>query len=394
MTVSGTVSTLRVTGVPAGYPAEQESNVKVRWVDTVLEVMADYDVPLLKALGGISQFQADNTKFEWVLYDTWSDRGTLGAQLTAGGTTLTISIASAHRFPRGTVLKIEDELVWVSAQASTTTLTVVRGYAGTTDATHVNGLEFRVVGFTEVEGANVVLRGSALRTVPYNFFNIYKTGVSESWAQREANVYTRSGPTQAEMMADTLAQIMVMMEAQMIEGQRYEGASATTPPMSGGLRFFGTSANGATVIDAGGAKLSRALLNQAFDGSFNAVGAGKMARTILSGVGATRILWEEFKQPQIRTVPSDATHIERLERLMNEYGEFNILGPFKRIPTNEIWGVNVALLQMGHYGTLGRLHEFDIPSSGDFNTRGVYGMYGNKVKGIPGIFRIHNFTTS
>lgn len=394
MTVAGTVSTLRVTGVPSGYPAEQEATVKVRWVDTALEVMADYDVPLLKALGGTSQFQADNTKFEWVLYDTWSDRGTLGAQLTAGGTTLTISAATAHRFPRGTVLKLESEYVWVSAQASTTTLTVVRAYAGSSDVTHLNGVEFRVVGFTEVEGANVTLRGSALRTVPYNYFSIYKTGVSESWAQREANVYTRSGPTTAEMMADTISQLMVMMEAQIIEGQRYEGASATTPPMSGGLRFFGTSANGATVIDAGGAKLSRALINQAFDGSFNAVGAGKMARTILGGVGAQRVLWQEFVQPIVRTTQNDQSHIERFTRLANEYGEFNFLGPFKRIPTDEIWGVSIPLIQMGQYGTLGRLHEFEIPTSGDFSSRGLYGMYGNKLKGIPGIFRIHNFTTS
>ena len=55
MTVAGTVSTLRVTGVPSGYPAEQESNIKVRFIDTALEVMSDYDTPLLKRLGGVSQ---------------------------------------------------------------------------------------------------------------------------------------------------------------------------------------------------------------------------------------------------------------------------------------------------------------------------------------------------
>ena len=77
MTVAGTISTLRVTGVPGGYPAEQEATVKVRWVDQALEVMSDTETPLLKAIGGIDQFTADNTKIEWVLHDTWTDRGNL-----------------------------------------------------------------------------------------------------------------------------------------------------------------------------------------------------------------------------------------------------------------------------------------------------------------------------
>lgn len=394
MTVAGTISTLRVTGVPGGYPAEQEATVKVRWVDQALEVMSDVETPLLKAVGGIDQFTADNTKIEWVLYDTWTDRGNLGAQLTAGGTTLTWSAAISHRIPRGTVLKCENELIWVSAQASTTTSTVVRGYAGTTDATHLNGLEVRIVGFTEVEGTAVTLRGSALRTMPYNYFSVYKTGVSESWMQTEANIYTRNGATTPEMIADTIAQFMVMMEAALIEGERYEGASTTAPPMSGGLRYFGTSGNGATVIDCGGAKLSRALLNQGFDGTYRQVGQAKMARTVLSGIGAKRVLYEEFIQPSGRINSNDVSISQNFTSLENEYGRFDVIGPFKRIPENELWIVNLALIEVGRFGQLGRLHEFDIATNGDFNTKGLYGAYGNKFKGIPGLVRLHNFVTA
>jgi hypothetical protein len=394
MTVAGTTSTLRVTGVPSGYPSEQENNVKVRWVDTALEVMSDFEVPLLKAVGGASQFTADNTKIEWVLYDTWSDRGTSSGTLAVAGTTLTWDASIAHRFPRGSVLKIEDELVWVSAQASATTSTIVRDYAGTTDAEHASGTTVRVVGFTEVEGTSVVLRGSALRSVPYNHFSIYKTGHSESWAQTEANVYTRSGATMPEMMADTISQMFVMIEAQVIEGQRVVGSGTTDPPMSGGLRYFGTSANGATIVNAGGAKLSRTIMNTGFDGSFDAVGAAKMGRTVLCGVAAQRVLWEEYVQNTIRTGPNDESANEGFRTLMNEYGSFSFLGPYKRIPTNELWIINPALIEVGTYGQLGRLHEFDIATDGDFNTKGLYGQYGNKIKGIPGIVRIHNFTTS
>lgn len=392
MTVAGTVSTLRVTGVPSGYPAEQEANVKVRWIDSALEVMSDFDVPLLKAIGGIDQFTATNTKFEWVLKDLWTDRGTLGAQLTSGGVTLTWSSAISHRVPRGVVLKCEDELIWVSAQASTTTTTVVRGYAGTADVTHANGTEVRIVGFSEVEGKSITYRGSALRTVPYNFFSIYKMGQKESWMQTEASVYTRSGATMPEMMADDISQIMVMLEAQIIEGERYEGTGEEDPPFSGGLRFFGTTANGATVVDCSGAQLSRDHLNTGFDGSFNQVGRGKMARTVLGGVGVHRRLQEIYLRSAVRTDTSNTGITEMFNRMTNEYGEFNFLGPFKRIPVDELWIVNTASIQVGKFGQLGRLHEFDIATDGDFNAKGIYGAYGNKLKAIPGIIRVHNFT--
>ncbi len=394
MTVAGTTSTLRVTGTPSGYPAEQESNVKIRFIDNTLEVMTDYAIPLLKRLGGANAFTTNNTKIEWILFDTWSDRFDLDATLAAAGVTLTMDGSKAHRVPRGTVLKIGDELLWVSAMASATTLTVARGYAGTSDVEHLSGVQARIVGFTEVEGTDIVLRGSALRTVPFNYHSIYKTGSSESFAQSEAGVYTRRGATLPEMMADSVSQYWVQLEAAVIEGERYEGSAATDPPMMGGLRFFGTSANGATVIDAGGAKLSRALLNQAFDGTYDAVGVDKMARTVLTGKGAKRVLYEEYGQPIVRAQEGTTVFHEDLTRLENEYGAFDIIGPFKRIPEDELWMVNIALIQVGHYGRLGRLHEIIIPTAGDYTSRGLYAMNTTKFKGIAGIVRLHNFVTS
>lgn len=393
MVVAGTVATMRVTGVPSGYPAEQEANIKVRFVDDALEVMSDYDAPLLKAVGGIAQFVTNNTKHEWVLGDTWSDRGLISGSHDDSTTTLTLVKAIAHRFPRGAILKIEDELVRVLAAPTTSTLTILRGYAGSSAAAHASSTEFRLVGFTETEGTTITFRGSELRTLPYNYHWIFKTGAAESWAQTEANVYSRQGATIPETMANTIKEFMVAAEASLIEGERYEGTSDTDPSWAGGLRYFGTSANGATVIDCGGAKLSRAIMNEAFDGSFNQVGQMNMARTVLCGVGAQRILWEEYKQPTIRTSPTDETHREGFSTLMNEYGTFNFVGPYKRIPTDELWIVNTALIEVGHYGNLGRLHEFELPTNGDYNAKGMYGMYTNRIKGIPGLVRVHNFTT-
>lgn len=394
MTLAGTISTLRVSGLPAGYPTEIENgDFKVRFVDRSIEVMSDMEVPLLKAIGGVDQFTAHTQKIEWQQKDTWSDRGNLGAQLTAAGVTLTIDEAAAHRYPRGSVLKSEDEYIWISAQASATTLTVVRGYAGSTDATHANGTEFRLVGFSEIEGADFTLRGSALHTQAYNFFSIIKMASAESWIQSQQESYVRTGATMPEMMADNMSQAWVGIEAQIIEGTRYAGAGAEAPPMSGGLRYFCTSGNGATIVDCAGAKLSRALIESALDDAYNKVGPMNMAKTMICGLGAKRTLYREFIEPYVTRGPSDTTGpTTNFTSMETEFGSFNIIGPYKRIEPDEMWIVNPSLIEVGRYGEVGRLHEGDLTTQGDYGKKFLFGMYGNKFRGIPGMVRLHNFT--
>ena len=394
MSTAGTVSTLRQSGIPSGYPAEQEDGYKVRFVDSSIELMSDTEIPLLQAVGGATQFQADNVKIEWMQRDTWTDRDNLGAQLTAAGVTLTIDGATAHRFARGVVLKCEDELIWVSALASTTTLTVVRGYAGTADATHVNGTEFRIVGFTEVEGVDFTLRGSALHTTSHNFFSIYKMASSETWVQARQSSYVRSGATMPEMMADNIAQTWVAIEGQLIEGQRYAGSGANAPAMSGGLRYFCTTGNGAGAVDAASSKLDGNMFMTALEARYSAVGQMNMGRTVLCGIGAQRTLYKEFIEPYQRADWGQTNSANRtFSRMLTEYGEITLIGPYKRIESDELWVINPAGIEVGTYADVGRLHTGTLTTQGDYSTEFLFGMYGNKVKQVPGMTRIHTFTT-
>ena len=89
--MSGTTATLRVAGLPSGYPAEIDSTVKVRWVAPLLVNMSERSVDLLKYLGGVEQFSFNNTKIEWVQDDTWNRRPSVtGTPLGSGGTAFTV----------------------------------------------------------------------------------------------------------------------------------------------------------------------------------------------------------------------------------------------------------------------------------------------------------------
>lgn len=396
--MAGTTATLRTTGVPSGYPAEIESNAdfKVRYLDKSVEMLDNTEIPLLKALGGANAFTANNVKMEWMARDIWSDRDLIGGTIAAAGTTLTLSTTIAHRFARGQVLKIGDELLWVSAIASTSTLTVVRGYAGTSDVEHLSGVEMRVVGMTEVEGTDFVLRGSALHTLAYNFFSIIKMAQSETWINSVSASYTRNGPEMAQMLADDIKQIWVSIEAQVLEGRRHAGTGVNDPPMSGGLRYFGTSGNGAQVVDCGGAALSKAHFLTAMDAQFNAVGLANMSFDVLCGIGAQRRLWQELVEPFMRATWENggSATTGKFRQLDTEYGTLSFLGPFQRIPVDEIWIVNRAAIKVGTYEKFGPLHEGDLATQGDYTKKFLFGMYGNQVRRIPSIVRIHNFALS
>lgn len=76
---------------------------------------------------------AKATKYNWDETDLPVRKETV---TIADGTTTTVTVASSTPYPAGTILNVESEIMRVTAQASATTLTVVRGYAGTTGAAH------------------------------------------------------------------------------------------------------------------------------------------------------------------------------------------------------------------------------------------------------------------
>lgn len=105
--MGGTIQTLRVGGVPGGYPAEIDATIKVRFVDdSEIINLSDLSTDFLKLIGGVSQFTFDNEKHEWPEHDIWARRlashGTLDG--TSGTDNLTIT-GQAHRYPIGTPMR-------------------------------------------------------------------------------------------------------------------------------------------------------------------------------------------------------------------------------------------------------------------------------------------------
>ena len=208
----GTITSPRSTGVDMDETANLEYALRVRYVDDMLSNLSDYDVFLLKRVGGIDQFTVRNVKHEWVEDDIWARRFLVNEALDNSETAVTIPTGTAHRYPKGTLLKVDEEILLVTANADASTLTVIRAAAGTSAATHADQAEALVVGYAIQEGAARVLRGTNVYVSGYNYCQIGRQAVGVTFRQEESDVYGRRGSDIDEKMANALKQRMVGLE--------------------------------------------------------------------------------------------------------------------------------------------------------------------------------------
>lgn len=95
-------------------------------------------IALLKKIG-TNGFTAKSFKHEW----TETKLAVRGETVTlADGVGTTLTVANAYQYQVNELIKIESEVVRVTAIASATTLTIVRAYAGTTGAAHASKLAY------------------------------------------------------------------------------------------------------------------------------------------------------------------------------------------------------------------------------------------------------------
>lgn len=89
-------------------------------------------------LGGASPYDAISVTGVWGYGGSWlATGGALNADLNDSSTALTVTDSTL--FEVGMVLKLDDEYLYVTATTPPATLTVQRGYNGSTAAAHANG---------------------------------------------------------------------------------------------------------------------------------------------------------------------------------------------------------------------------------------------------------------
>lgn len=215
-----------------------------RVITDIISLIDPSDAPMVDALGGLDgasgkfRFTENGmaTVTEW-LEDTLIDiSGTLNesATITSTVTTLVVTDGSIHQ--EGQIVKIDSELAWVS-DVSTNTITVTRGVAGSTKASHDSVATVDVVGMARLEGDDSDDIGFTDRTTGSNWTSIFHQEVKASRTHRQIAQYGIADELnyQADKVVPSLMRLIERMAFQSKAGS---AGSASTPRIFGGLQAF------------------------------------------------------------------------------------------------------------------------------------------------------------
>lgn len=222
-------------------------------IEPMINLLSPYDVPLTGGYGAdgrtaITQGTCFEKQVQWLDEILITPRTTSTAAYAAGATT--VVIADADVFVVGDVfITANNEYVKVTAvDAAGTSLTVTRGYAGSTAAAIAINSALVGVGATLAEGADPgTIRNVDRTTVTNNtqIFGPYAVGVSGS--EQVVRKYGLNGTTEFEhQVANRLKEAAVGIEQTVLYGKKQDGSASVGRQMDGLISFISTNVDNST----------------------------------------------------------------------------------------------------------------------------------------------------
>lgn len=191
---------------------------------------------------GTNKFTAKSVKHEWS--ETQLRPRSEVVTIAASGTN-PITVANAYVYQVNELIRCENEVMRVTAIASATTLTVTRGYAGTTAASHT-AKPLYSLGAADPENAQAPAGVSDSGDRFYNYVQTFTAAVELS-NDEIAQLSTEGNPMNGQLER-RFKEINYQLARAMVYGVRHEDTTNRIHAM-GGLKQFITS----NVTNVGGA---------------------------------------------------------------------------------------------------------------------------------------------
>lgn len=228
---------------PSFYSYDLQVETKIN-IDELIYILTPDDLPLLSGIGSdglgvIGKAPVDNTVFYWMEEDVPLPRGTAAEALDAVETDLTVAAGDAVKFAVGDAIRIDNEILLVTAVNTTTeVLTVTRGALGSTAATHVDASEVVGVGTVLAEG-NIGSANFQGRDKYSNYTQIFSKKLTVSRTEQSIPKYGVPNELNKQMK-NAMLHCNVGIEQAALYGIKYED-SATRVRSTGGLNHYITT---------------------------------------------------------------------------------------------------------------------------------------------------------
>lgn len=356
-----------------------------------IQLIDPFDVGLLSYIGMSSLDKpATETEHKWMedtlrpLTSTITDN-----PLTNVATTINVAASTGVNFRTNDIVKIEDELIRITADPAADALTTVaanngRGWGGSTAAQHAQNSVIEIVSVAYLEGnATPGIARTVVKTSVSNYTQIFEDVVQVS-STLEAVEQWNPGSEYARQLAKTMKTLMILVDKTLIYGKPSAG-SATVPRSMGGLRHFITT----NVTAASGAQLSESLCLTALNQTYDAGGAVKAMAMRLKQKQALN----KFLDPNRRTDMDDRTAGAIVDSYLWDQGVVDVVVD-RWLPADEVMFLDTEHIGFGPLKSETLRHEV-LPKSSLLLQKGeIAGEYTAEVKSQTAHARITGLATT
>ncbi|MGC4375798.1 DUF5309 family protein [Fictibacillus sp. Mic-4] len=329
-------------------------------IDEIL-LLNPHQTPLISLLGfGQAVTQ---TTHQWFEDEMYADESTVvGAKLA---TDTSVVVADAEPFRVGHVVKIGDELLYVSAvNTGTKTLTVTRGYAGTTAAAIADGAKIEVQFVEGIEGNDARAARYKARVAKSNKTQIFDDTIEVSGTAAAVQQYGINDIYEYEKQKKQL-ELALQLEKALINGISYENGQVRQ--MKGIRSFIQTN-----VTNVGGA-LTMDAINDLAQSIYQAGGfASGGDYKVIVGAKQKRNL-SKLDTNKVQISRSENSRGEVVDKLVNDFGEFEI-ALNNNLAADELFLIDANRVSIRPLVGREFFHKF-MGDKGDYTTGIVVGEY-------------------
>ena len=355
-------------------------------ISSALDQLKPVDTPLLLRIGRDSlRDGCTGTKHEWleeaIRGTTTNDVGGTIAN-TTNPVAVTITTGDETKFRVNDILKVEQELVRVTVVAANT-LTVARGWGGSTNASHASGIQFTLLGSALVQGSALVGARTTTKSGLFNYTQIFEEEVVVSKTMQATAKYTAQNDP-AHHIARQLEIIGVNMERTLLFGRKALGTASLPSTMDGIQARLSTNVYN---------KSSAALVQSHLEDAMQAI-------------------WEQGARPDL--IVTNATQQRRINTFLDGYREADyedeVLGSMVRryktnfgevdilldrhMPTDEVWILDSSKIGFGPLQTRSLSTVKLPPLSKEYDVWQISGEYTSETRLEAGHARIYGLATT
>ncbi|MBU8715399.1 DUF5309 domain-containing protein [Brevibacillus parabrevis] len=329
-------------------------------VDQIL-LLNPHQTPLINMLG-FSQ-PVSQVEHVWFEDEMFNDESTVNGAKTNTDTALVV--ADAEPFRASQVVKIGEELLLVTAvNAGTKTLTVSRGYAGTTAAAIADGAKIEVMFVEGTEGADARSARYKARSRKSNLTQIFDDSIEISGTAQAVTQYGIDDLYEYEKQKKQL-ELALQLEKALINGVKYENGQVRQ--MAGIRSLIVTN-----VDNAGGAvdttKINT-LAQKIYDkGGFATGGDYKII------VGAKqKMALSATDSNKIQLTRAENTRGQKVDMIVTDFGQFEIVLN-NNVAADELFLVDANRMAIKPLNSRDFGHTF-LGQKGDYTTGMIVGEY-------------------